>query len=192
MLSYLTQITLFLSCMLVFSCSQNEEQKAIDLKNNSDTLVSDFSYITTDTIDSTNHKTYLDKNGYYSATWNMLQDVKIEETYFPKHNANGNYAEFGVSPLFLREKKITISGYMIPYIVDSTSKELRYFLSYYPNSACFFCGGNGPETILELMLNPEHRNFRSDEYLKFKGKLVLNNGNPFMLNYLLYNAEVIE
>jgi hypothetical protein len=190
---YIHTLLGLLPLLILFSCNSSDNT-AKNFEIVSDTTLDDFSYLELkiDTIDSTNHTKYLNKDGSYSANWNMLQDIKIEQIYFPKHNANGNYADFGISPMFLKDKNISIEGYMIPYVVDSSSKELRYFLSYYPNSACFFCGGNGPETIMELKLKAGHRNFRSDEYLKFKGKLILNNGNPFMLNYLLYDAKPVE
>lgn len=143
-------------------------------------------------IDSTNHTKYLDQNGVYQVNWNILSDAKIELTYFPEHKASGYYAEFGSSSLFLREKPIRIAGYVIPFVTDSITGAMKYVLSEYPNSECFFCGGAGPQSVMEIFLKPHQRRFREDEYLEFKGRLVLNNGNPWMLNYLLYDAEPIE
>jgi len=142
-------------------------------------------------IDSTNHEKFLTKNGY-EVNWNILSDVEIDLTYFPEHQASGYYAEFGSSPLFLKEKDISIEGYVVPFLVDTLKNEITYVLSQNPKSACFFCGASGPESVMELILKPGHRNYREDEYLKFKGNLVLNNGNPYRLNYLLYEAIEVE
>ena len=142
-------------------------------------------------IDSTNHKKFLTKNGY-EINWNILSDVVMDLTFFPEHQASGYYAEFGTSPLFLREKDVAIEGYVIPFLVDTLKNEIIYVLSENPNSVCFFCGGSGPESVMELILKPGHRKYREDEYLSFKGNLVLNNGNPMRLNYLLYEAEELE
>lgn len=143
-------------------------------------------------IDSSNHTQYLDPDGAYQVSWSILSDAKIELTYFPEHKASGYYAEFGKSSLFLREKTIKLSGYVIPFVTDSTTGKMKYVLSEYPNSECFFCGGAGPQSVMEIFLKPNQRRFREDEYLEFKGRLVLNNGNPWMLNYLLYEAEPME
>lgn len=182
--------SLFLCLYYLSSCSFSSDNES--LKTDLDSTIKYASSLDVDTINAENHTKFLSKDGYYQTTWGMLQDVKIEQTYFPKYKTSGYYAEFGASPLFLRDKNIQIEGYMIPYVIDSTSKTTHYFLSYYPNSTCFFCSGNGPETILQLKFDGKHRNFRSDEYLTFRGKLVLNNGNPGLLNYLLYNAKAVE
>jgi hypothetical protein len=179
---------------LLFSCQREDEKTSGNFAVLLDTTLDDFSYLEMkiDTIDSTNHRQFLDKEGNYTATWNMLIDIKVEETNFPKYdNKRGYYSEFGTSPLFLNNKQITIEGYIIPTLIDSIGST-RYFISYYPNSACFFCSGNGPETVMELNLEPNQRKLREDEYLKVRGKLILNNGNPNLLPYNLFGTTICE
>ena len=144
-------------------------------------------------IDATNHEKFLNKNGTYEINWDLLADAKIESVYFPEHEAEGFYAEFGKSPSFLRGMSVKISGYVIPFDINENGRKFkRYVLSLYPNSGCFFCGGGGPESVMEIFLKTGQRDIRMDEYLTFRGRLVLNNGNPMMLSYLLYDVEILE
>lgn len=154
-----------------------------------DTLYSEFEPVK---IDSSNHRDYLTKDNHYQVSWNMLQDVIIELKYYPEFNSKGNFATFGNSPLFLENKKVEVEGYVIPLVVDSASSTIRYILSFYPNSSCFFCGGGGPETVIDLKLKPKLRKYREDEYLRFRGSLKLNSDNPWELNYILDQAEAQE
>lgn len=145
-------------------------------------------------INSKNHKKFLDKYGFYEINWDILSDAYIYSSYFEEHGAHGYQAKFGENPLFLSEKNIKIDGYVITFNKeeDDGTYSIKYMLSLYPNDGCFFCGGGGPETVMELNLKPGQREFRMDEYQKFRGRLVLNENDPFKLNYRLFEAEVLE
>ncbi|MEM6963324.1 MAG: DUF3299 domain-containing protein, partial [Bacteroidota bacterium] len=66
-------------------------------------------------------------------------------------------------------------------------------LSKNPNSSCFFCGGAGPETVLELELKPSAiERYEVDDLKTFKGILKLNKINDKHLTYLLTDAEPKE
>ena len=207
---YLKAISFFILIIVLSSCNdQGSKKSLIDepindsvFTLNQDSLVTtlkdsiDDSYNYTEVIqepkvfiDSTNHNKFLSKDGSYDINWNLLSDAVMDLTYFPEHQASGYYAEFGSSPLFLRDKVVAIEGYVVPFLVDTVKNEITYVLSQNPKSACFFCGAGGPESVMELILKPGHRKYREDEYLKFKVRLVLNNGNPMRLNYLLYDSE---
>lgn len=49
----------------------------------------------------------------------------------------------------LAGQRVRITGYMLPLTVENK----RYILSRYPYTSCFFCGGAGKETIIELHLD---------------------------------------
>ncbi|MNL80290.1 hypothetical protein D3C87_2071030 [compost metagenome] len=59
-------------------------------------------------------------------------------------------------------------------------------------AACFFCGGAGPESIIELQFRKKKQRFRTDEVLTVRGKLALNANDVDHLNYILKDAEVID
>jgi len=194
----------FLFILALFSCNDESSSKkkntvaspdtnatstadsldTVELKDSSTSFT-----VTQVRIDSSNHQKYLQKDGSYRINWGILGDVEIQPKYYEEYEAEGFYAYFGPSPVFLKNKTVVIEGYVIRLIIK---EEQSYFLSMNPNSSCFFCTNVGPETILELFLKPDHKKFLVDEYHKFKGRLELNNGNPWMLNYLLYEAEQIK
>lgn len=78
----------------------------------------------------------------------------------------------------LEGKTIELEGYMYP--LEVAPKHKYFFLSYYPANACFFCGGAGPETIVEIRATKAIK--FSTKKIKVKGKLKLNDkgeGNIF-------------
>lgn len=56
----------------------------------------------------------------------------------------------------------------------------------------FFCGGAGPETIVELELKSDKDYFLMDEVVTMKGILKLNADDIYKCNYILEKAEVFR
>jgi len=63
-----------------------------------------------------------------------------------------------------------------------------YVVSRYPYANCFFCGGGGPESVVDLRFTVKHRAYKTDERLTFKGKLKLNGDDVYQMNYILEGA----
>ena len=59
-----------------------------------------------------------------------------------------------------------------------------YILSRYPMSACFFCGGSGPESVVELKFKSKEQSFEMDEVVTLKGRLKLNDEDVYQCNYI--------
>lgn len=97
------------------------------------------------------------------------------------------YPEFGDKVKALESKEVEIRGYMIP--VDPA--ENVFVLSAYPMAACFFCGGSGPESIIQLKMKKPRR-FSTDEVWTVKGTLKLNADNIEELNYILQDTEPVR
>lgn len=98
------------------------------------------------------------------------------------------YPTFGPDVLALKGKEIQIRGYIIP--VDEN--ENIYVISAQPMASCFFCGGSGPESIMELQFKNRKEKFKTDEIRTIKGTLLLNPGDIEHLNYILKNATVVN
>lgn len=81
--------------------------------------------------------------------------------------------------------EVYLSGYVIPM---SATKGV-YVLSSFPYAACFFCGGAGPESVIQLEIVRRSRPYRTDEWKRFKGILRLNDWDPEKLHYVLEEAE---
>lgn len=84
-------------------------------------------------------------------------------------------------------KTITISGYMYP--IEETQTHRYFMLSYYPIKICFFCGGAGPESVIEISAKQAIR--LQQKKIKLRGKLKLNYHDSERLFYILINAEQI-
>jgi hypothetical protein len=116
--------------------------------------------------------------------WQTLFEV----TWYKKYNAELKvkieYPKFSPNILALDGKEITITGFVIPpdlYEGDFV------VLSAYPASSCFFCGGAGPETVLEVYPKNNRKTFATEK-VTFKGKLKLNANDHTHLIYILQDA----
>ena len=118
--------------------------------------------------------------------WSHLADVTFEDRYYEDFDQYLPYPTFGQSVKELENKEVQISRYIIPIEPE------RYILSQNPFASCFFCGGAGPETVLELEMKSYDKTYYTDQYLSFKGTLKLNISDIDKLNYLLQSAEEVE
>ncbi|MEM7655368.1 MAG: DUF3299 domain-containing protein [Bacteroidota bacterium] len=87
----------------------------------------------------------------------------------------------------LDAKEVTIKGYIIP--IDAEGE--AYALSAFPFSACFFCGGAGRESVIELTLKDDDQEFMLDEIVTLGGTLRLGH-DPFGLLYYIEGAYLVE
>ena len=120
--------------------------------------------------------------------WTTLADVKFEQVFSEELGISYDEAHFGPFISLFEDKEVKITGYMIP--LDGMG--VSYVLSRNPNATCFFCGGAGPETVIELELLPSAiGKYKLDDFRTFKGILKLNRKNIDHLTYVLKDAEPI-
>jgi len=121
-------------------------------------------------------------------TWETLRDVTFKKKWYPDESVYMLYPTFGPAVQKLKGKEVSITGYILPIDLDAN----MYVLSAFPYSACFFCGGAGPESVMALKFKKNPRKFKTDERLTLKGVLALNADDIYQMNYVLENAEVTE
>ena len=121
-------------------------------------------------------------------TWNMLSDVTFKDVYLEEYDIYYYYPTFGPKVLDMEGREVKISGYVIPVDYD----ENYYVLSAFPYASCFFCGGAGPESVIDLRLKEGHRKFKTDERLTFRGVFRTNTSDIYSLNYILEEADFYE
>jgi len=125
--------------------------------------------------------------GIKEITWEDLSEVSYRNTFSPRHNTFYMKPIFGKDIQHLNGDEIQITGYVIP--VDNMGD--IFFLSENPNSSCYFCGAATPHSIMALNLKNLPANYKTDEYLTFKG--ILNtHDNLEDLPYSLDNAELVK
>lgn len=121
-------------------------------------------------------------------TWEILRDVTFKKKWYAEESIYMLHPTFGPSVQKLKNQQVTITGYVLPVDLDAN----LYVLSAFPFSACFFCGGAGPETVMTLNFKKNTRKFKTDERLTFVGTLKLNADDIYQMNYILDGAEIAE
>ncbi len=118
--------------------------------------------------------------------WELLAKVKYDYSYNETFNQWIGTPSFDPALKKLDGKEIEISGYILPMDVEGD----YYVLSAFPYVSCFFCGGAGMESVMELKLKGNQGKFGMDEHRTFKGTFRLNE-KDFELTYTLESAEAI-
>lgn len=120
--------------------------------------------------------------------WAVLADVKFQKKLVREYNSVYLIPKFGKQPKALAGQEVTLSGYLIPLSADFT----QMVLSKSPYASCFFCGQSGPETVVELKLDPKGkiRRFRMDDYVQVRGIFDLNIDDVRSLPYRLTHAQI--
>jgi len=137
---------------------------------------------TSNTIASTS----IELDSYSELTWKDLTDVEFKDVYVDELDAYYWKPLFGPLVKDLEGGKFYITGYVIPVDID----EDFYVLSRYPFANCFFCGGAGPETVIDLQFEGHSpREYATDERLSFAGELKLNADDVYQMNYILVGAH---
>lgn len=150
--------------------------KSIFLKICFFSLLIGTAFITRDTTDS---------------IWKILDEVDWKRKYNAEFDAMVAHPVFGKSIKELEGKVIDIPGFIIP--VDYYSGDGEYIvLSRYPASSCFFCGGGGPESVVEVYLKNKKDYYSVGRVQHIKGKLKLNPNDFNHLIYILEDAEVLR
>ena len=118
-----------------------------------------------------------------SEAWKAFFDIKYEHK-----GAYGYYPKFKAKHWRFHNKEIELLGYMYP--LTEAKNQTFFMLSFYPLKQCFFCGGAGPESIVEV--NSPKGIRLSSKRIKVKGKLTLNTKIPERLFYILDNATIVN
>ena len=120
-------------------------------------------------------------------TWDLLGKVNFHSQYDESSQQYIEKPEYHSSITQLNQQTVTIRGFVMP--LDATGEE--YILSGLPYSSCFFCGGGGIETVLELELENKNLSFDLDEVVTFEGTFRLND-DPLGLLYQLKAAKPVK
>ncbi|MBC7884773.1 MAG: hypothetical protein H7X99_04825 [Saprospiraceae bacterium] len=120
--------------------------------------------------------------------WKALSKISYKKEYDELMGFKIDKPVFSESVRALQGKEITIKGYIIP--VEGYKSHKEFIFSAYPYSMCFFCGGAGPETVMEVEALEGVK--YSAESVVLKGILRLNDKDINRLMYKLVNAKIIQ
>ena len=119
--------------------------------------------------------------------WQLLTSIKYEPKYFPQVEMEMLSPVFTDTLKKLNGKLIEIEGYVIPFD-ESTS---IVALSANPYASCFFCGKASPASVMTLKIAYPGKRFKTDEFLRFVGRLRLNFNDPQEFYYVLEKARIL-
>lgn len=81
-------------------------------------------------------------------TWQILSMVMMKKQFDEDLGIDVEMPLFGKKVKALNGEEVTVRGYVLPLNI---SKDQKYFiLSAVPYNQCFFCGGAGPESVMEV------------------------------------------
>ncbi len=133
-------------------------------------------------------KESIGQTGTTENLWKTLAKI----TYIKEYDA---FLGFKIDkPVFSAEikalngKEVTVKGFIIP--VEGYKSHKEFILSAFPYSSCFFCGGAGPESVMEVTA-AEPVTYTAESII-LKGKLSLNSSDANKLMFALSDARLVK
>jgi hypothetical protein len=118
-------------------------------------------------------------------TWKTLSKITYKKEFDNVLGLKIDVPIFGKEVKALEGKEVTVKGYIIP--TDGYKSQKEFVFSAFPYNMCFFCGGAGPETVMEIISKQAIQYTSEPVYLK--GILKLNGAD---VNRLIYSLEKAE
>lgn len=120
--------------------------------------------------------------------WKTLSKITYKKEYDDLLGFKIDKPVFSDAIKELEGTEVTVKGFIIP--TEGYKSHTEFIFSAFPYSMCFFCGGAGPETVMEVVtIEPVKY---TAEAITLRGKLVLNADDINRLMYLLEDAELVE
>lgn len=120
--------------------------------------------------------------------WQILSEVSYESKRMGKDELEMDVPMFGKRLSSWNGKKVILKGYLIP--LSEFGGTGAYMLSSLPFSNCFFCGGAGPETIVELQTKQSIK--FTTARIALEGILSLNADDPDHHMYIMKDAAHVD
>lgn len=127
-------------------------------------------------------KTYAQENFWAILAQVTFQTVSVASGYEIER------PQFSEQLRSFEGKKIKLKGYLIP--LSEMSDKPAMMLSSLPFNVCYFCGGAGPETVIEIQASRTMK-FTTKPVI-LEGYLDLNDSNPDHHIYILKSATLVQ
>lgn len=121
-------------------------------------------------------------------TWKTLGKITFKKEYDDFMGFKVDVPVFSPEVKALDGKEITVKGYIIP--TEGYKSHKDFVFSAYPYNMCYFCGGAGPETVMEVSAI-EGIKYTADP-VTIKGILSLNTGDVNQLIYTMTDAVLVK
>lgn len=121
-------------------------------------------------------------------TWKSLAKITYKKEYDELMGFKVDVPVFSEEIKEMAGKEIKIKGYIIP--VEGYKSHKEFIFSAYPYNMCFFCGGAGPETVMEVSaIEPVKY---TAEQIEIQGKLELNDTDVNRLMYIMTDVKLVK
>jgi hypothetical protein len=121
-------------------------------------------------------------------TWKKLGKITYKKQYDELMGFKVDVPVFSPEIKAMESKEITIRGYIIP--TNGYKSQTEFVFSAFPYNMCFFCGGAGPETVMEVYA-AEGIAYTA-EPITIKGIFNTNSGDINRLMYSLSKAKKVN
>jgi hypothetical protein len=121
--------------------------------------------------------------------WDVFAKTKFDAKYFEQYGEYIMYPSFTPETKALVGKEITLHGFYVPFAPEDGN---YIILSRFPMSQCFFCGGSGPESVVEVNFAKGLPKLAIDDQITVRGKLKLNADDMDHVNFILTDAVIIS
>lgn len=120
--------------------------------------------------------------------WKSLGKVSYKKEYDELMGFKVDKPVFSDDIKSMEGKTITLKGYIIP--VEGYKSHKEFIFSAFPYSMCFFCGGAGPETVMEVKSKEPIK--YTAESITLTGILRLNDSDINRLMFRIENAVMVK
>ena len=120
--------------------------------------------------------------------WKTLAKITYEKQYDEMLGFKVDVPIFSEQVKSLENEEVEIKGYIIP--VEGYKNHKEFIFSAFPYNMCFFCGGAGPESVMEVYAKEPIK--YTAEPIIIRGKLELNDSDINRLIYGLKEATFVR
>lgn len=135
-----------------------------------------------------NQETLRAQSGTTESLWKTLSKITYVKEYDEFLGFKIDRPVFSEEIKALNGKEVTVKGFIIP--VEGYKGHTEFIFSAFPYSMCFFCGGAGPESVMEVQAI-EAISYTA-ESIVLKGKLHLNSEDVNKLMFSLSDARLVK
>ncbi|MFN8280134.1 MAG: hypothetical protein U0V49_07605 [Saprospiraceae bacterium] len=114
--------------------------------------------------------------------WPILSGVKYKKVSDPLLGYEVDYPVFNDEIKSIEGRRVKVRGFIVPTNGYKSSRE--FVLSALPVKSCYFCGGAGPETVIEIRVRQDIP--VTSERVELEGRFRLNSAD---LNRLMFQLE---
>jgi len=120
--------------------------------------------------------------------WETLAKVNFEIVFDEDVMSYYRIPEFSDSVKSYQNRQVTMEGYLI----QMDTEDNVHILSRYPYASCFFCGGAGPESVVELQMTERLKGIYMDQRVRVRGLFILNAEDQNHFNYIIERADFLN